>query len=541
MAKSAENVSLQPVTKGMQSNYSHYVASPNSWSWLENFDCDTLGILKTRPNINRTGTTNSVVLGAGIFERGSSARFLIKVGTELYNMQADVVGTPNLTSGTFLDSFEIARFDTCQGATIIACRRDGLRLTLDGNTITNFLSVRLGASDQIDLVNAGFSGRIWGAVSNNFLSTFIQDQLYYSDVIPTSGIQNTTGSGQFLKVNTKGKYITGLMEDKNILYVFTSDSIFRVYSTQSLDNAPFANVGTTRQEAIVKTFDSIFFMHYTGVYEINNGQVSKISQPIDDVIQKFFIPFISQGTNNLQRVFSWFDDKAIYFSIDMNTGYAGVSANVDRTYILRYNYVEKLWTVTSLKDFRLQYVVSKFFSNISALNNLADLFPATRMFGQHLRTNNFLTGTFNMPTRYDGSKPMQLINSYLGLGDWANDTATSTDTTPIFSNAETQWITFGEENTLKSITGLSIPHQNAQGFQVMYQIDNENLEMSDRENAKWTQIGTLDKNYVTFFRNFTFKDCYRIKLKISGQTLGQVVTIGVPAFLSVNTKGYGVN
>lgn len=97
-AKTATDVKLEAYTKGMQSNYSHYFASPNSWSHLENVDTDKQGILQTRPNIFIAGTLPGAALGAGIFERGLTTRFLIKSGSTLYNLQSNALGTGAISS-----------------------------------------------------------------------------------------------------------------------------------------------------------------------------------------------------------------------------------------------------------------------------------------------------------------------------------------------------------------------------------------------------------------------------------------------------------
>lgn len=544
--KTATDVKLEAYTKGMQSNYSQYVASPNSWSYLENADTDRQGVLQTRPNIFIAGTAPANFLGAGVYERGLTTRWLIKAGNALYNVQSNTTSTGTLgsTSITFTSSSGTARFDTIQGCTVFACEGDGPRITTDGTTLGSFGSVRLGMPTDVDLISAGFVGRIWGAISNNNSATFIQDNVYYSDVIPSGGVTSTTGTGQFIKLNTQGKFLTGLVQFNNVLYAFTSDSIFRIYNTQSVDNAPFANVGAIRQEAIIKTFDAVYFLHYTGVYKLDSNGVSKVSQDIDNIFQTFNIPQVSTGILYTRKTFGWFDDQSIYFSIGMNKGWGDNDIDVDRTYVVKYNYLYKTWSLITLKDFDVSFGVSKFFSSYSGgVSSLQNLTPITLILGQNIADNVYYAGLYDIPTFYDGAKAMINTNSGEPLGDWSQTSSGGSTSyiRPIYVNAETQWLDFGLENHLKEIKGLSIPGESAEGFQLMYQIDNEESQRSDNQNAVWTPIGTLGKDYMTFFLDFKSKPFYRIKFKISGQTLGRKTSIGQITFLQVSDEGYGKN
>lgn len=545
--KNVTDVKLEAYTKGMQSNYSHYIASPNSWSYLENLDVDRQGVLSTRANVFQAGTSSNAFQGIIPFERGLITRFLIKSGTACFNQQANVPGTGALNSSsiTFSDADSLLRGDVCQGVTVFAAAgTNGVRFTSDGFTATDFATPRLGMPNYIDLVSAGFAGRIWGAISNGTPSSFEQDQVYYSDVIPSSGIANTTGSGQYLKVNTGGKWITGLVQFNNVLYVFTLDSIFRIYNTQSLDNAPIANVGAIRQECIIKTQDAIYFLHFSGVYRLDGGGVTKISQDIDDFIQSINLTNLNAGNNYTRRTYSWFDEQSITFSLDVNGGWGGISTDVDRTYAIRYNYIYKTWNVVSLKDFRVHAAHTRFFSSPSGgVADLANISPLTMIAGQNLTTNTYVAGLFDIPTYADGGKPMQNSNAGEPIGDWCNfgDRSSNNLIRPIFCNGETQWLDFGAENHLKTITGISIASESAGGFQLLYQIDNQDEEKSDRKNSVWQEIGTLSDNYVTFFRDFNSKDFYRIKFKISGQTYGRNTQIGQIVLLNITDLGYGNN
>lgn len=545
-AKTATDVKLEAYTKGMQSNYSHYFASPNSWSHLENVDTDKQGILQTRPNIFIAGTLPGAALGAGIFERGLTTRFLIKSGSTLYNLQSNTLGTGAISSTaiTFTSSSDTARFDTIQGATIFACNGDGPRITNDGTNLAAFGNPRMGMPTDVDLVCAGFVGRVWGAVSNNNSITFIQDNLYYSDVIPTGGINSTTGTGQYIKLNTQGKFITGLVQFNNVMYVFTSDSIFRVYNTQSVDNAPFANVGAIRQECIVKTFDAIYFLHYTGVYRLDGKGVSKVSQDIDNIFQEFNIPQVSSGALITRKVFGWFDDQSIYFSIGMNRGWANLDTDYDRTYVVKYNDLYKTWALMTIKDVDVSFGMSKFFSTYSGgVADLQNLSPITLIIGQNIVDNVHYAGLYDIPTFYQGGKPMENTNSGEPLGDWAQGTAAATQSymRPILVNAETQWLDFGVENHVKEIKGLTIAGEGMEGFQLMYQIDNDESQKANTRNSVWSPVGTVGAEYVNFFLDFRSKPFYRIKFKVSGQTWGRKSSIGQITFIQVSDEGYGKN
>jgi hypothetical protein len=539
MATKKDNIPIATVTKGMQSNYSHYVASSNSWSLLENFENDELGILTTRSNVVIIGTETVESTGVGTYLLAGNSSFLVKRGADLLRFFSDIPLIGTTLTGVFTNALSVARFSQVREGVFIASYSSNIKY-YNGTTAVTILN---SMGNINDLISAGFLGRIW-ASSSEWAGSDLVGRIYYSDVIPTTGPAFVTGGSNFLTISTGGRPLTGLIDANKVLYCFSNDGIWRVQNTQSQDNAPITSIGAIRQEVIVKAFDSIFYMHTTGIYELRGESSVKISQDIDNIFQKLNLSAKNNNFINNLICSSWSDNNAVYFSIGLAKQW-GLQGFTDRSYVLRYNYNYKTWAVYSFKDVEI-YDSLSIFTPFSFNQVTADFSPSTFIYAKNTKTNTFKSGFFNVPTKADGSKPLPGSGQtyvYAPKGDWGSSTAltTTSEIVPIFCNAETQWFTFGVENMQKEVNGISVASENGAGFNIMYQIDKDNTEKNDRDNAKWAQIGSLTDDYITFFRDFKSKKFYRIRFKVSGTTVGTPVKIGQIQMLSVTNYGYGVN
>lgn len=536
-----ENVTLQPYTKGMISNASHYVLDTDSFSYLENFNVDKAGVIASRQNIQEAFTQTNSVQGVGFFESGSNTDVWFKSGADLkyFNAQA-----PSTVSGTFAsffpDAAAVARFSPIQDVMIIAS--PGMTPKVINSTGSVLWTV--GFHSSVGIILAGFAGRVWAVPTSNTVNK--TDELYYTDVLPQNLTTTAiTGGTEFLKINTKGRAITALIEENNTMYVFTNDSIFRVYSTQAQDNAPIANVGTFRQESVVRTPAGIFFIGNSGIYRLSDSP-EKISTPIDDFFYKLNIlrsPESSGSSGYPKNVFGWSDENSVYFSVERDPQYgASYSTDVsfpDRSYIIKYNFISGAFSVYSTFGLAINMAGSNNFS-INLNNEYVSINPFVFIAGKDFAGTQNRVG-FIRKSYYRGNKPRQSPTSTVSnspYGDWTINGNPTARTQPVFCHAETQWITMGMENKQKKISGISIASENAAGFKLYYQIDKEGSNYMF-DNGTWEEIGTISDDYVTIFKSFDSRTFNRIKFKISGASLGVPVEIGQITFLKVEDKGYG--
>ena len=156
--RSGENVSLDPSTKGMISNASHYVLDTSSWSYLENMHDDKLGVLRTRPYIQEAFTTTNGYQGIGFYESGSTSYFWLKSGIDLIIASPETPGTTTTIAGFFNGASAIARFAPIQNVMVTVSPGMIPKVTNSSGTLINTISFPA----NVGIVQAGFAGRIWG-------------------------------------------------------------------------------------------------------------------------------------------------------------------------------------------------------------------------------------------------------------------------------------------------------------------------------------------------------------------------------------------
>lgn len=554
MRKTAYNVPLEPATKGMVTNESQYTMPSGAWSYLENLFTDLInGLLASRYNIWRNAVSTDSVLsgltafeGVGYLESSTSAFFLYKSGTNMVKVTPNQpVGGVTTTASIFTSGTgDFARFSNIAGITYFTYGETNLvRWTVNGTTATTQAVFPTGYGP--DMISAGFNGRFWGADSTGFNGI---GKLIYSNVIDAtsqSTIQATAGaSSNWISLNTRGKNITAIQDYGNILFVFTNDSIFRVYNPQSADNSPVSYVGAFSQETVVVHPKDVFFLGPAGVFKLNGGSAQKISSPIDNWLN--LINMNVSGRKNITRqrhntCFGWADDDAVYFSVGIKPNVAGTTFQ-ERTIVIRYDIESETWSTQSFYDFRVQSVITAYPASI--LGDNLNINPVIGIAGSNIAETNLSLGQYQTPS-FQMSKPES--GNYEGLGDWSSLALSAVNTKDAFNkaiycHAESRWVTFGEENNLTTITGFSLPSENAAGFKLYYQIDKEDQEASDSQNGVWHEIGTLQNKYMNIWRSKKTKPFNRIRFKFSGDTLGsQQVLIGQLRFLVVTQEGYGDN
>jgi hypothetical protein len=508
MLKSISDVPFDPITEGVISEniLSHYVSPKGAISYAENFHNDILGIMTTRRMLTTTGTAPAArVLGCVLYQEASlnsTPNIVWQEGTTLKFQ--DILGTGGVTTraATFGASNK-SRYDIVQGYLLMT--NSGSGQPKYTNAVAT-VPAALGTSfpTGVNLISAGFSGRIWASDSSDALN-----RVYYSDVIPAAGITApVTGGASFLTINANnGDKVTGFARLQNVLYVFTHNGIFRVYNTQSQDNTSLSQVGCFNQEAIVKAKNGFYFVHPSGVYYLgSNGFPQEVSGKIRDIIQK--IPNANQGS-----IFGWSDDDHVYFNIGLVPAMSST-----KQYIIRYTISTQIWTTYALSSNSGSLTPTcAAYENFASTNITSDdIYPTNFIFADD--TVNFYKGTFNvfLPAT---------MNSVV-----TNDF----NAFPIFAEFHTPWMIFDNETHVKRINGMSIPSENAAGFKFAYQTD------KDMPNI-WHEIGEFTANYMTLFPAFQTDKFNRIKFRVYGETKGVTVKVGIPMIRKLDDLGYEYN
>lgn len=473
MIRVVENIELEPVSEGLipEGVVSHYVVPKTAIDDVSNFHNDNLGVMTFRPPLIGSFTP-SVTPSSSVFFQTTvgSKRIYWQEGQSLRYSEVSVFSPTTYTS-VFPTSYT-ARYQIIQ-ANLLMTAGTVIKYT-DGSASPGNISGITYPAVTIDILNAGFQGRLWYASSSA-----LNNRLYYSNVIPASGVASTTGTSPYLTINApNGDAITGLMSSQQVLFVFCNNSIFRVYNTQSQDNSPIATVGALNQESITQAQDGIYFYHPTGFYKLaQDGSAQCISNRIASII-----PY--SGNTTLSSCRAWASGDHVYFGFEFP--YPNGAGTSNGTKIYRYTISTQVWTVYDI----LRSVVKT-----TATGFDRDGTEYVYLMGSSSESFARFAGTFN-EYKWDGS--FTSTSSGIDLG--------TTDIVGSFSN---HFENFGVENRLKQIQGIAFPHLNANGFDVSYQTDMDNPD-------EWTPIGRLDYNAVTLFKDFQSKPFNRIKFRVSG-------------------------
>lgn len=503
MIKVAEDVKLQPISEGIigEGVASYYVAPKTSSPYMQNMNNDSLGVVQVRNPIYAFNVPSLSVSSSVHFQpAGQNMRlyYTARGGNQtLKYVDSFLGGAETSYASVFSTGSLTVRFDTIQGNLLMTTSDStlGIKYTT-GSAPASIAGIT--TYNDTDLISAGFVGRIWFAASTN-----ANNRLYYSDVIPSAGVASTTGGTQFLTINaSNGDYITALVKSQQVLYVFTSNGVFRVFNTQSQDTSPISNVGTLSQESVCQAKDGIYFAHSSGFYKLSEGGIPQlISNRISSLLYGQ-----TNGFMDLYNMKAWSANDYVYFGTQDSAPSSG-------TIIYRYTISTQLWTIYTIQRFVLLSTAVGYTRTIGYTN------PQCSLLGIFTGTNQ--SGTLN-----EKIKP-----NLVGGNAFSYDFGTQ----GIFSEFHYQWETFGSETRRKSISGICIPHSNMAGFDVSYKIDNDNVD-------KWRTIGTLDNKAVTVFKDFVSPPFSKIKFRIVGSNksseTGTQASAGVPTIIKLSDLGY---
>ncbi len=207
----------------------------------------------------------------------------------------------------------------------------------DGNTAGSFATNGNAASAPVGKYVENFRGRMWIAGNTTY-----PDRLFYSSVpsavtTPIITWDTDPTTGQWLDISpSDGDTITGLQRFRNVMIVFKTNHLYRVFDIGQTDPDPYYAVGTSSQESVVESKSGVYFHHSSGIYLYDiYGSVREISRPIIDIIRA--VP-VSAYPN----IAAWIESDQDH--ICWSLGNVTVNGQLFTNLVVRYTISTQVWT-----------------------------------------------------------------------------------------------------------------------------------------------------------------------------------------------------
>lgn len=490
--KSYQNIDIKAPVEGVirTASIDDAVSPADSLQEGLNFNFDSMGASTGRPGLTQytasnPATTNSIIV-YGIWAQNatSNRRLLAQSNNIIWSWDGATWTNKRTLSGTTAKS----RFAQFLNLTYMVNGHTGVGDNIQSFDGTAFGNTNLGdlaagvtnSPGKYDFIDAGFEGRVWAVDSAT-------DRLYYTDIVDQNGVIPTTGTAQYIeKLSPQdGQSITALVRAPRALLVFKQNSIFRVYSANSLDPYPAYLIGTYSQESVVKTKEAIYFHHPTGFYKFQyDGQPQEISRRIID-----FVKGISR--TNYEQVFSWNDGDHVYWGV----GNVTIKDRVYENVVCRFTISTQVWTIYSYrKDLTAAIIYD------------------------------------------DGTNILPLAGTSLGVTA-RTDIGTDDLGEEIFCELTSRWMMFNDVVGLtgkwKNITGVMASHENCAGFKLDFQYD--------KQTNQFQPIGSLDQKYVTTFANFSSDNFFRVRYRLTGSYKLAIPVFKTPEIINLQDLGFENN
>lgn len=207
----------------------------------------------------------------------------------------------------------------------------------DGNPAGSFVTSGNAANAPIGKFIENFKSRMWIAGNSTY-----PDRVFFSSV-PSSAItpvitwDTSPTNGQWIDISpSDGDTITALQRARDVLLVFKTNRLYRIFDIGNSDPDPYYAVGTSSQESVLETKVGTFFHHASGFYKYDiYGIVQEISRPILDIIRA--IP-----SSAYSSIAGWVDPQGdhLCWSIGSVT-YGGVTYP---NMVVRYSISTQVWT-----------------------------------------------------------------------------------------------------------------------------------------------------------------------------------------------------
>lgn len=439
-----------------------------------NFHFDTIGAAIIRPGITILGNNlGSQILGMHYFvdtlSAGANTQMIVVAGTVAYYLSS---GTWT-SKRTSLTAGSKARFSTYLNFTFMV---NGTEATAvwDGVTSDAFSTSGNASGAPKGTVIENFRSRMWIAGNSTY-----PDRLYYSSIptlvtTPVVVWDTDVATGQWIDISpSDGDTITALQRYRNVMIVFKTNRLYRVFDIGQTDPDPYYAVGTSSQESVIETKAGIFFHHASGIYQYNvYGAVQEISRPVIDIIKA--IP-----TSSYASITGWLDPQGDH--VCWMLGNVTVRGVVYTNLVIRYTISTMVWT-------HYQYPYQ------------------------------FVTSLRRQPLYTDGVKQYALVGDTAG-NVFETDTGTTDNNIPIFYSLIHRWETLdGLLSTRKIVNVINFSHYGGAEATAAFQTDAQDPDDLNNWKQKLSQRGTL-KTANTGFNSANIKG-RKFRLRLFGTSTG---------------------
>ena len=330
MSRLTSTIKWRDVSGGNVQKVSSDITIPNSVPFSMNLLFDkVLGEAVSREGTNIVGSQLSAGNPClGLFQHldSTSANNKLMVG---FNGEIfDAVSGASLAGS--LDATASMNFATFLNTTLMLNGAQARSYTSAGGFVASggalgISGIPAGAKFPIE-----FKDRMYGAVT---------DRIYYTNT-PTAGVLSWTASGSgSLQVEQEdgGGTLQGLNKVPGYLMIYKQRSLKR-WNFDSTFPEDLVNIGTQSHKSIVRARGkNYFFYGPNGFYETTGGYPTKISRPVQSIIDGIASSFYDQ-------INGWSDNENVYWSVgdvtvDFDRGFTETYVNV----VLRYTIDTQQW------------------------------------------------------------------------------------------------------------------------------------------------------------------------------------------------------
>lgn len=252
-----------------------------------NFHFDSIGSATLRKGLTRLGSQLSGnILGLYYFvdtvNASPKSQFIVVNGTAASYLSGSTFASirAGLTAGSK------ARFSTFLNFVFMVNGNDSTAIW-DGDTSGSFVTTGNALNAPKGQFIENFRGRIW-ILGNSLFPA----RLYYSSIpsavaTPVITWNTDVTTGQWIDISpSDGDSPTALQRFRNVMLVFKTNRLYRVFDIGQTDPDPYYAVGTSSQESVIETKAGVFFHHASGWYQYNiYGIVQEVSRPILDIVR----------------------------------------------------------------------------------------------------------------------------------------------------------------------------------------------------------------------------------------------------------------
>lgn len=439
-----------------------------------NMHFDAIGSAILRKGTTTMASTGNSILGmhylVDTVNSGANTQLIVVSGTSAYYYVAGSFTSKR----TGLTAGSRARFTTYLNMAFMVNGTEAT-MTWNGDIATQFVATGNAVGAPTGRFIENFRSRVW--ITGN---TTYPDRLYYSSVpsaaatpVVSWSTDPVTGT-QWIDISpSDGDKNTGLQRYRNVMIVFKTNRLYRVFDIGQVDPDPYYAVGTSSQESVVETKTGVFFHHSSGIYQYNvYGQVQEVSRPIWDIIRAIPASYYGSVTGWLEA-----DQDHVCWAV----GTVTIDGITYTNLTVRYTISTQTWThYTDPKAFTSAVKRQPFFS--------------------------------------DGTTQFAVCGDESGNVVKMNVGKTFFDGTGIPYTIVHNWDTIdGLLSTRKSLTVGNFTHYQGGGTNVNYQTE---VNDPDQLNDWSKRVGQLKGSANTGFNDMAIK-ARKLRFRISGVSTGE--------------------